>query len=590
MVGVLLLAALLYLANLNGVSLWEDESWMAIAIRGDLPGVWSFATDKGVHPPLYFLLTWCYARLAGDSEIALRWFGGMWALVGIALTYRLGADWYGRKAGIFAALLAAGSLFLIYFARNARHYTAFFALALILIWAYHHWLRNPESRRWLASLVLLQTALLYTHYFGAWMALVLGLHAGLRVGATRRVVLTDNTLTLRHWLRLVGALVLSGVLFLPWIPSVIQQFSASGSGLGYVLTDTGLALKSYVDRVFNANYPLSLTLLAIGLYATWRLRKFSTGLLLLLWVIPPTALSLLVNARFHWFIERNMIFTLGAVCILFGAGLGWLATWRAGRWVALLAALAFVSLGTVKYEDFYRVIALTANWREAARQVAVDARPTDKFVIRGEPYSMDYYLLRYGIKAEFTPLLDWLQNPVTPERIWLIDADWAVRFEAIEALPPDMVLTHRPVVLPVVSELYQRPPQTIITTFADTFALGSTTSDIALAPGKRLILDLWWQALKPSDFDYSVGVYLVAPDGQVIAQDDGAFDRGRINATALPLDTWTHDARELDLPESLPSGEYMLLVAMYDWRDGRRLKPENGREDDLYLLATMVYP
>jgi hypothetical protein len=28
-------------------------------------------------------------------------------------------------------------------------------------------------------------------------------------------------------------------------------------------------------------------------------------------------------------------------------------------------------------------------------------------------------------------------------------------------------------------------------------------------------------------------------------------------------------------------------VGVYDWRDGARLKPSDGREDDLYLLATV---
>jgi uncharacterized membrane protein len=100
----------------------------------------------------------------------------MWALAGIAFTYRLGADLYDRKAGVFAALLTAGSLFLLYFARNARHYTLFFTLAVALAWVYVRWRRQPDSGRWLAAIAVLQAALLYTHYFGAWMAGIIALH------------------------------------------------------------------------------------------------------------------------------------------------------------------------------------------------------------------------------------------------------------------------------------------------------------------------------------------------------------------------------------------------------------------------------
>ena len=56
MVGILLLASAFYLYDLNTVSFWEDESWMAIAIGDSLTDVWTFATQRGVHPPLYFYL------------------------------------------------------------------------------------------------------------------------------------------------------------------------------------------------------------------------------------------------------------------------------------------------------------------------------------------------------------------------------------------------------------------------------------------------------------------------------------------------------------------------------------------------------
>lgn len=205
---VLLFAAGLYLIGANSVSLWEDESWMGVALRGDLPSVWTFAAERGVHPPLYFLLGWFYTRLAGDGEIALRWLAGLCALVGVACTYRAGADWYGRRAGVYAALLAAGSLFLIYFGRLARHYTLFFTLAAAQVWLYERWTRRPQANGGLAVVALLQAAALYTHYYGIWMAVVLGLH-GLFV------------LRRRDWLRLAAALALGGALFLPWVPSLL---------------------------------------------------------------------------------------------------------------------------------------------------------------------------------------------------------------------------------------------------------------------------------------------------------------------------------------------------------------------------------
>ncbi len=574
LVIVLWLAAALYLNHINAVSFWQDESWMAVAVEGDLPGVWAFAAREGVHPPGYFLLGWGYVRLAGDGELALRWLAGLCALLGIAGTYRLGADWYGPKAGAYAALLTAGSLFLIYFARLARQYTAFFALAVALVWAYERWRRHPRRRGWWAALVALQAALLYTHYFGVWMALVLGLHGALFLPTRRE----------KAWL--AGGLALSGLLFLPWVPAALEQFLLSGEGLGYAIRDADWALVAYLDRVFNGSTLLGLGLLALGIYATWRRRQASTGALLALWLVVPLGLSLAFNARFAWFVERNMIFTLGAAYVLFGAGLAWVDRLRRGRWVAMAAALVFVALGLARYEVFWPYI--TPDWRDIAHAMAWDARPDDVFVVSGEPYTLHYYLRRYlGRTVAITNLEAWLAHDGQPDRVWLTGTQGAVRFEAIDALPPGMAQTRRYVLGVLVTEFYQRPPQEPLTVFGGQLALGLAESPIraAVRPGETLTLDLWWRAVRQPEADYSVGVYLVGADGAVLAQQDGGFDGGRVSAPALPTDRWTPDARALAIPPDAPPGEYDLLLSAYDWRDQSRLAPEGGRPDDLYPLG-----
>jgi hypothetical protein len=628
---ILLFASGLYLADVQRASFWEDESWMVIAAHNDLPSVWRFATERGVHPPLYFLLGWLYTRLAGDSELALRWLAGLWALIGIAWTYRLGAAWVDRRTGQYGALLAAGSLFLIYFARLSRQYTLFFALAPMLVWFYHRWSTalpqraarsnphpltpSPSRRRGktparakalysalstqhsaLTAIILLQTALLYTHYFGFWMGVVLALAGFL-------------TLPRRDGFRLLAALVLSGVLFIPWLPSVWYQLHNAGRGLGYATRDWAYALRAYTDRIFNGADWLGLALLILGLWVVLRRwNKGRGGWLLVIWLTVPLGLSLLINTRFSWFIERNMIFTLSGVCILFGAGLAHIShltprpplrTWGgerlgvAGRqWigpgVALVAALTFVGAGLAQYETFWGDALKTPDWRGMARAIVQDSRPDDTYMIYGEPYSMTYYLRRFmGATTRILSLDDWLAHKDQPERIWLMDANWAVRFEAIDALPKDAVMTRRYVLGVLVTEFYQRAPSEAATIFGEQIALGVHSLPSAAKPGEGVYVDLWWRALRRPDTDYSVGVYLVAADGRVVAQHDGGFDRGQVSALALPLDKWTPDARLLQLPTDLPPGDYSLTAAVYDWRDGVRLPPIGGRADGSYALGAV---
>ncbi|MEL6526202.1 MAG: hypothetical protein AAFQ07_10885, partial [Chloroflexota bacterium] len=97
MVSVLLLASLFYSYNLDAVSFWEDESWMAIGIDDGLVDLWVHATDNGVHPPLYFYIAFFLKPLIGLSEFALRWMGGLITIMGIAFTYRLGVTITGDR-------------------------------------------------------------------------------------------------------------------------------------------------------------------------------------------------------------------------------------------------------------------------------------------------------------------------------------------------------------------------------------------------------------------------------------------------------------------------------------------------------------
>jgi hypothetical protein len=230
----------------------------------------------------------------------------------------------------------------------------------------------------------------------------------------------------------------------------------------------------------------------------------------------------------------------------------------------------------------------TPAWRDMANAIAWDSRPDDMFVINAEPYSMTYYLSRFmGTAPELIPVRVWLEQPTYSDRIWMLDASWAVREEALDELPPGMAQTRRHVLGNLVTEFYQREPSGVLTTFGDQIELGiaHTPDRFEVTPGQTLYFDLWWRAMRQPDTDYSVGVYLIAPDGHTIAQQDGGFDRGQIPAVALPQDRWTPDARSLTSPLDAPAGEHLVLVVVYDWRDGSRLTPQGGREDKSYILV-----
>lgn len=582
MVGVLLLASFLYLTNLNAVSFWEDESWLAIGISGSPLDLWQFASERGVHPPLYFYIAYFLEPFTGDGELALRWMSGLVGLVGVAWTYRLGATLADRRTGLIAALLVTGSIFLVYFARLARHYTLFYTLSIATIWTYWRWRNDPTNRTWWFLLIVLQAANLYTHYFSAFIALTVALHSLFTkpLSQTRRV-----------WL----ALFLSGVLFVPWIPSILTQLNSDFSdGLYYFVPDIPRILANFADRVTNANLALGIILSGLGIVALWRKRDHAVAGLLFIWIIITFLPIVLVNEfLFEWFIGRNMIYTLPAMMLLYALGLRMLWSIRWGKGVALVLCLGFVGYGVYVYEAFWPG---TPDWRTLSERIATQASPTDQFIVYGETYSLDYYFQRYlAAEVDFDNMLEWQQTPETAPNLWLIDGVRnRIPERFVNTLPDNMQRTAQINREPIVAERYQQIPEEAAVIFEDQIAL-ATDPDVEYVgqAGQTLVLDVWWQAVRMPDDNYSVSVQILG-DAGVVAQADANF--GGLDSQVLPIEVWSPDRRRIALPSDLPAGTYRIGITVYDWNDGnRRLEaiPQMNLPppiDQLVLIATLRIP
>lgn len=93
-----------------------------------------------------------------------------------------------------------------------------------------------------------------------------------------------------------------------------------------------------------------------------------------------------------------------------------------------------------------------------------------------------------------------------------------------------------------------------------------------VAPGEKLPLTLYWQALSGMETSYTVFVHLIDESGQVVAQRDSTPQNG-----AAPTSGWVTgeiitDPLEIEIPGSTPPGEYTIEVGMYDPTGGARLR------------------
>jgi len=209
--GVTAIAIALRLFGLDRKSVWFDEAITYF----DAHVAWSDLLDavrQDVHPPLVYVLyqLWPWVD-AGDF-----WFRLPSAVLGAAAApmawlwaRRIGSPSEALLTGLFVAV----SPLLIDLAQDARMYGLLLLLTATSLWLLDRLLQKPTWRDYLAY-VAVCAAILYTHYFGAFILLAEGLAA----------LLAYFSRPHRHGGRVVlGCLVLAGLAFVPWLPVLAQQ-------------------------------------------------------------------------------------------------------------------------------------------------------------------------------------------------------------------------------------------------------------------------------------------------------------------------------------------------------------------------------
>ncbi len=212
-------------AGLLSGPLWLDETLSVEIARLPLPEFYLALRQDGA-PPLYYLLLKAWMALAGSGTVAVRLPSVLLTAVALLLASRLGGQLVrlgsGRAgepvAGSRAAVIVLAALpWTMRFGSEARMYLLVVvfvlagSLALLAV-------RRSASHRAVLGLTAAVAALLLTHYWSLFLLAAVGLwHLP---GALRRS---------GPAVRVVVALLLGGVLFLPWLTTFLFQAAHTGA-------------------------------------------------------------------------------------------------------------------------------------------------------------------------------------------------------------------------------------------------------------------------------------------------------------------------------------------------------------------------
>ncbi len=399
LVALILIAFARLLWQVDARSLWWDESLSLQRAESPLPDLLlgHFVFDDGItqtrsfdqHPFVYFLILGGLMRLAGQSDLVLRFPSVAAATLLVPAAWTLARLLARRRvlppgAALWAALLAAANPFYLWYGREVRMYTLTPLLALVSSYLLlRGWAADarPAERRYRLGYLAALLLLLGTHYLAV---LILPVHA--------IIVLTRLAARSRRQAGLVVVgLLAGGVLVAGALARLVLK--SPGAGTNFAIVSLPIMARDLLNA-FSLGLSVNVTraiwldalfaALAI-LAAAWPLRRnrltdpevwFLPAFLLL----PVLLLQAVQWVQPAYMNARHLSLISGAFVLLVAGGLA--TVWRFRRWAAVgLAALLLAGSACSTYNYYYSPDYQKDSFAAVGADLAAGLQPGDGLVL-----------------------------------------------------------------------------------------------------------------------------------------------------------------------------------------------------------------
>lgn len=416
LVSLILLAFALRVHRLDAQSLWYDEGVTAQVAQWGVVELTRWTADD-IQPPLYYYVVAGWGRLAGWTEWSLRFpsvFFGLLLVPLLAVVARKSSR--SGLTGIVAALFAALHPLLLYYGQEARMYSLLVTLGglagYLILRILESRASEQQNRLWFLYALVASTAV-YTHYFaffllGAFALLVSWELLGRRAGGRSQ------------WLPFIAAHLLIGLLYLPWMATLVTRLTVDASywqgalkweeairHVAITFTSGETVLEAQGIRLLWLYAVISIVALAgffsarPGRGSALRMAAPISPLTLgLLWLIAPLLGILALASLAPKFNPRYGMVALPGLLLLWSGGLGSLLGSLTPLWLrvrgkacstefsALPGLMGLVAAGLLVsgfvYADrnwFVEPAYTKAQWRELAGYVRARRQPDEAVIL-----------------------------------------------------------------------------------------------------------------------------------------------------------------------------------------------------------------
>lgn len=213
-------------------STWHDESYSAVLIERNVAGIIK-TTANDVHPPLYYILLKGWSLIFGDTMPVLRLSSVLFMLLAVLLIWHtLKAEKVVKKWPIFVLAVMLFGPFTLRYAFEARMYALGALLVAIAFWLQMKIIKQKSfNLLYGLGLGLVFAASVYTHYFLSFFVIATAIFTLLLVGLdnifSKSFYKTSESAPVKTLAVSYG---LAGLLFLPWLPTMLSQFGKVTTG------------------------------------------------------------------------------------------------------------------------------------------------------------------------------------------------------------------------------------------------------------------------------------------------------------------------------------------------------------------------
>jgi len=217
---VVVLAIALILRFWTRSDLWLDEALTVNIARLPLHQLPTYLKRDGA-PPLFYVLLHFWMGLFGDSDLAVRSLSGVIGVATVPLVWLAGRRIAGRTGAWAAMLLLASSPFAVRYDTETRMYALVALLTVLGFLALDRVLQRPRAGN-LVAVAAVTGLLLYSHYWSLYLVATVVLWLAFEAWRGRPA-----------WRRsarfAIGAMVVGGLTFLPWLPIFLYQSAHTGT-------------------------------------------------------------------------------------------------------------------------------------------------------------------------------------------------------------------------------------------------------------------------------------------------------------------------------------------------------------------------